>query len=40
MTEFDINTGTAIPYPFRKQSNAPNFMSKNLMSQFTYFENI
>ena len=39
MTELDVSD-TAIPNPFRKQSNAPSFTSKNEMSQFTYLENI
>ena len=37
---FLINTGTAIPKPFRKQNNTPTFTSKNLISECTYFENI
>ena len=43
MTELDvskINTGTAIPKPSRKQSNALFFSTENRMSQCTYFENI
>ena len=44
MTELDssyyLNTGTAIPKPSRKQSNALKSSTKNRMSQFTYFENI
>ena len=39
MTELDVsNTGTAIK-PSRKQSNALIFLTKNHMSQCTYFEN-
>ena len=44
MTELDVsnllNTGTAIPKPPRKQSNALLFSTKNRMSKCTYFENI
>ena len=43
-TELDVSnnkkTGTAIPKPFRKQSNALIFSTKNRKSQCTYFDNI
>ena len=44
MTELEVSylliPEQQLPEPFRKQSNAPSFTSKNSMSQFTYFENI